>query len=210
MAYSTTYATLRAELMTYVEDDSAEYQAQLDNIIQRGLDAVVRLLDLDRFRSTLTTHIPQGARTMTRQDALKIRSLFLTKVGDHIQRRSFDFCRAYQGTGVPLYWCERDTGTIYLAPTPDMNYALEIEMLMRSDPLSALQPTNWVTDNVGDLLLLACLIESEQFLAAPERVTEFMTTLQAKGQQYAETFRGDGRTSASPMRPAPMIQEGRI
>ena len=210
MAYSTTYATLTAELSTFVEDDTPEFVAALPNIIQRGLDMVQRLLDLDMFRETVTHHVPFNNRIMVRRDGLKVRSLFLTKTGDHIQQRSFDFCRAYLGKGQPLYWCERTSGDIYLAPTPDQNYTCEIEMLMKPTALSDASPTNWITENCSDLLLLACLIESEQFLAGPERVAEFTQVLQVKASQYAETFRGQGRTAYTPIRASAQADQGRI
>ncbi|MEQ1711323.1 MAG: hypothetical protein ABL908_07970 [Hyphomicrobium sp.] len=202
MSYVTSYPALRAELMTYVEDDSAEFQAELDNIISRGLDIVQRMLDLDMFRETVPTSVAFNQRTIVRADALKIRSVFFPAISDFAVARSYDFCRAFQGKGQPLYWCERTTGTIYLSPTPDQNYAVDIEMLARATPISAASPTNWITDHCGDLLLLACLTESEMFLKAPQRTAEFLNALQLKGQQYAQVFGGQNRNGYSPLRPA--------
>ena len=194
MSYSTNYPSLRAELQTYVEDNSAEYQAQLDNIIQRGSDNLQRALDLDFWREQILDHIPFNKREFARPDCIRIRSIFLVDAADFLLPRSYDFCRMHNGRGLPRFWCERNPTTIYVSPTSDQNYTIEYELLTRLPALGVTNPTNWLTDNVADMLLLSCLAESEQFLAAPERVGEFVNTLQMKVQMY-QAHRGGARRS---------------
>ena len=86
----------------------------------------------------------------------------------------------YSGRGLPRYWAEKSPTVIYITPTPDNNYTVEMDLLRRLPTLSNAAPTNWVTLNLGDLLLAALLIEASQFLKAPERTAEFVQTFQQK------------------------------
>jgi hypothetical protein len=203
MAYATNYATIKADLITYTVDDSTEFLAQMDSIIARGVDDVQLMLDLEMFRETVATHVSFASRQFSRPAALKINSFFFPDLGDFAQKRSYDFCRSYLGSGIPVYWAEQTTSKIYLAPTPSQNFTVEVDYLARMTPLSDASPTNWITDNAGDILLLACLAESEQFLKAPERMQEFVGTMKMKVQMLQNSMMGQGRPDYTPMRAAP-------
>lgn len=191
MAFNTNYTALLAELQTYVEDDTAEFQAELPNIINRAVDMVQLALNFAQWRTTIATTTGVNVPTMTRPALLRIESVFLGSAP--LEQRSYQYCQMFNAgvtATVPRYWCEKDvlteslpnTGEIVLAPTPNQAYAIEFAGMQRLAALSPSNATNWITDNTPELLFTAALAESELYLQAPERAA---TILQVFEQRLA-------------------------
>ena len=193
MAYQPTYASLLAEVQSYTEDSSPDFVAQYDSLLGRAMDTVQRTIDLEEWRETVTDHVNFNAREMPRPDCIRVRSLFMPDISDYLEARSYDFCRMYSGRGLPRYWAEKSTTVIYITPTPDNNYTVEMDLLRRLPTLTNATPTNWVTLNLGDLLLAALLMESAQFLKSPERMGEFQQTFQQKAELANKHFSSRAR-----------------
>jgi hypothetical protein len=62
--------------------------------------------------------------------------------------------------GVPFaYFAMLDDETLVVAPTPDLQYTVEVFGTWRPAPMSASNPSSWIGDHVYDLLVDACMIE---------------------------------------------------
>jgi hypothetical protein len=179
--YTATYDGLVSKMSSYTEDNSSEFTAEVNGMINRAEERIIRDLDLSLFNVTLSTATSAGVSTYSKgwTDSPVI-SIHFTDEGVFAQRRTRAFIQGHGGTGVPLYFHENQS-TIYWAPTPDDAYAYTLTYVQRPTRLSSSTQTNWLTQNVGDLLLWASLIEAEAFLIAPERVQEFK-------QSYAENL----------------------
>lgn len=177
MAYSSTYASLKADILAFTEEDSADFTALLDTIIALGELKVLRELDLEIFQSSgnvamvvsaTKIDLPAG---MIRAHAIRYtngagKAIFLEKrTLAYVQQYQIDF----GANGGPLYFAEfigSAIGTgVSIAPTPDSAYTANFVGLLRPTGLSGTTATTWLSTNVGDLLLDACLIESEAYLA---------------------------------------------
>jgi hypothetical protein len=70
-------------------------------------------------------------------------------------------------TGDPKYYAMWDQNTIYLAPTPNHAYNIELALNRNETGLSGTNTTTWVSQNAPQVLLYACLLETFKFLKGP-------------------------------------------
>jgi hypothetical protein len=193
-AFYKTFSDLKDALLVYCEDDTAEYQAVLPDIIARAQDRVVADLNLELFVSFAAFTITTAVDTYTRPAGAKLDSIFYTD-GGALTRMSAEFCKSYPitPTGRPKWFGELSSTEIILRPMPDAGYSASAKVMTRPAVLSDSAPTNWVSENSADLLFWACLIESEAFLLAPERINEFKALyaqmLLARGNELRELQR---------------------
>jgi hypothetical protein len=61
-------------------------------------------------------------------------------------------------TGVPLYFTTIDNATFVLGPTPDKAYTLEVTGTQRPAPLSAVNPTTFISLNLPDVFIAASMV----------------------------------------------------
>lgn len=206
MAYTTTYATLVADLQDIVESTNHEFVAQIPKIIARAQDVVQRDLGLEIWRGFISTTTTSLSRDLTRNQAwLEVRSIFLPALGRPLEKRHIDWVRMYgPSQGVPKYWTEATETQIWLSPIPDDTYAIQIEILDRLPNLNQSNQTNWLTNNAADLLLLACLIGSELYLVSPDRLKEYMGMYAMLLAAAQSELRTQERAGYEPVRAAPM------
>jgi hypothetical protein len=171
--YNSTYNALIALLGTFVVDDSSEYTSNVQGFVNRAEERVLRDIDVQLFNTNVQTTTSNGQSSITKSNSESpIRTVFLSSTRQHVLRRTRSFIEAHGGSGIPVYFCD-DQSTITFAPVPDSAYAITINQLTRPIPLSASNQTNWISLYVADLLLWACLIESEMFLISPENVQNY-------------------------------------
>lgn len=202
--YATNYDLLKEELKRYVEDDTTEFITDIGNIISRGQDRVARDLDLTIFHTSQSQPIVSGVATLTKPSgALAVRYYFFMASKKFAERRTVDLVKAFGGSGLPEYFAELDESTVLLAPTPDAAYAAEVSFVRRPPALAADAQTNWITDNAADLLLLACLIESEQYLVGDERLPVFRQDYRDKLESTGDYLRELSRKEYMPSQMQP-------
>lgn len=202
-SYTTTYSDLVSNLQDYVEDDATEYVAELPRIINRAEDRCIRDLNLSVFNVTDTDTTTDTVSTLTRPtDAIKLLYIRLTASNAFLERRSEDWCAMYDtGDAIPEYFWEDDGANITLSPTPDAAYAVEIRSLKRPTALASGNQTNWLTDHFGDGLLQACLIESQEFLKAPEYIATHKQAYMERIQTARIEYEGLEQTAYKPIQP---------
>lgn len=205
--FTTNYASLKDRVESFVEDDSAEFQAAFPGCVNRAEERIIRDLDLVVFNTTLSSTTSSGVATYAKgfTDAPLISIYFLDGSDPcackFAERRSYAYIQAHGGTGRPRYFHETET-TVYWAPTPDDSYSFELTYLDRPTPLSQSNTTNWITRNAADLLLYATLVEAETFLIAPERVAEFENKYKQALLPARAFWRSQAQNSYEPIAPA--------
>ena len=70
----------------------------------------------------------------------------------------------------PKYYAMWDQDTIYLAPTPNSAYNIELALNKQETGLSASNTETWVSKNAPKVLLYACLSEAYKFLKGPDNL----------------------------------------
>lgn len=167
------YDALVADLQDWSEDNSAEYVAEIPDIIARAEDRVfLSVPKLRSFRTKETGALVASTKTMTptTTDLRTIRSMHIT-VGTAltlVEKRSDTFIDDYTPdpttTGVPLYYSEDDATTISFAPTPDSNYAYSMRITVMPTRLSAANTTTYLATTYPSIMLKAAYLESAIYL----------------------------------------------
>lgn len=170
---SFTFDTLKTALQAYTEDTGDDFVNNLDTIISNGFEMVIRDLDLEIFKRNATGSFTQNSNVVNREsDMLSMQSFYYIDSNDGNKRkqilpRDYDFCINYwptlTDTGNPKYYCEYSETQFFVVKTPNAAYNYEQRILIR--PLfSSTNQTTWLATHAGDLLLYACLMQSEKFL----------------------------------------------
>lgn len=172
MPSSTTYASLLADLIEKTEERSDEFMANLDGIIADGEIRCLRALDLECFQEEISVgNLVIGTREKARPaSVVHAKDLFITVASSRLplDKRTWGYAQLYAPvaatTGTPVIYVEKDDGDWYFVPTPDATYAITAYGIARPTGLGPTTSTTWLSTYCGDLLLLACLIEAEEFL----------------------------------------------
>jgi hypothetical protein len=201
--WTTTYDELLDLLGTYVEDDSTEFASHVQGFINRAEERVLRDIDLAIWNVTTTSSTSDAETSFVKAfGGAPINSIWVSCAGVHLERRSLPYIQSYGSTGCPRYFYE-DATRVYWAPIPDAAYQYSLTYYARPSPLTSSNQTNWITDNLADLLLWAALIESEAFLLAPERVQEFEGKYQQMLGPARAFWREQMQLTYEPVNPTP-------
>lgn len=172
---SFTYNELIAQLQVHLEEGSAEFISSLPVIVKLGESRLYTDLNFevqDRIVTGALTEnqFIQAIKSATWQGT---RSFHIRNAGGSgprrfLQRRTYEYCQDYEpdetATGEPIYYAELTETQFFVVPAPDVAYATEVREIQTPESLSAANQNTWLGDNVGDLLIDTCLIESEQFI----------------------------------------------
>tara|TARA_X000001388_G_scaffold77485_1_gene78534 strand:- start:1042 stop:1722 length:681 start_codon:yes stop_codon:yes gene_type:complete len=180
----TTYSELVDQIRNYTETDSNVLTtAIVNNIIENAELRIFRDVDLDIYRdyqyAVLTVSNPFVAlpgATPSTMAFVRYATIYKTTgatANDRIRllQKDVSYMNEYwpnrTSTGDPKYYAMWDQNTIYLAPTPNHAYNIELALNRNETGLSGTNTTTWVSQNAPQVLLYACLIETFKFLKGP-------------------------------------------
>jgi hypothetical protein len=205
--WTTTYTGLVSLLETYVEDTSDEFSDNVQGVINRAEERILRDLDLGLWITDQSVSTAIGTATLTKPTAAHVlKAVYYGSTP--LLRRTREFIDMYGGSGVPLYFHEEET-RLRFAPVPDAVYALTAKFLNRPAPLSASTQANWFTEKCADLLLNATLVEAERFLIAPERAQEFEATYAGLLNALRAHYRDAAERDYEPIQPTAAVAQNR-
>lgn len=195
-----TYAELVAKIRDYTEVDANVFTSSIiDGFIQDAEFRILREIDSDNNRQYAQADIIAGQRyvntPLISDETLVIRSAQITNStggADNSNRafleyRDTSFISEYnaEGTqGLPKYYSYWDENTIVLAPTPDQNYNMQINYILKPTQLSSSNTTTYLSKEFPNGLLYACLVEAYGFLKGP------MDMIQFYEKKYSEAAQG--------------------
>jgi len=216
------YSELVTKIRDYTEVDANVFTSTIvDGFIQDAEFRILRDVDSDNNRQYAQADIVAGQRyvntPLVNDETLIIRSCQITNStgGADNSSRSFleyrdtNFISEYNPTGVqglPKYYSYWDENTIVLAPTPDQNYNMQINYILKPTQLSGSNTETYLSKEFPNGLLYACLVEAYGFLKGPADMIQFY---EGKYQQALQGFtveqmgrrRRDEFTSGSPRLP---------
>ena len=183
----TTYSELVTQIRDYTETTSDVLSDTIINdFIEHAEKRVFRDVDLDIFRSyqfaTLTVGNPfvslPGANT---DNIAFVRSAQIytsaSPTRDYLEQKDISFMNEYwpnrDTTGKPKYYANWDQDTLYLAPTPNSAYNIELALNKQPTGLSTNNTTTWVSTNAPKVLLYASLAEAYRFLKGPDNLLSY-------------------------------------
>ena len=186
----TTYAELTQQILDYTEvSTDVLTSTRTDDFIEHTENRILRDIDIDAFKShqysTLTTSNPflslPGGSAPDPTSLATIRSVHIwpasgTATRTFLEQRDVTFMNEYwptrTSTGTPKYWAWWDENTIYLAPTPDAAYNIEVGITRLPTRLSSSNTTSWLGNNAPVALLYGCLAEAFKFLKGPAEMLQ--------------------------------------
>ena len=183
----TTYSELVTQIRDYTETDSSVLTDTIVNdFIEHAEKRIFRDVDLDIFRSyqyaTLTQGVPFVSLPGANLGQLAfIRSAQIYDPADpvryYLYQKDITFMNEYwpnrDTTAQSKYYAMWDQDTIYLAPTPNTAYNIELALNKQEDGLSSSNTTTWVSTNAPKVLLYACLVEAFRFLKGPDNMLQY-------------------------------------
>jgi hypothetical protein len=203
------YATLKTNIQNFLEDDSTELNASIDQIIAQAEDMIFqRLPNLPCYRQTTSASLVAGTTDYTVASARMIRqvSVTISSVLSYLDHRVDSYVRDYwpnaSTQGTPIMYSTKNAGTagmvITLAPTPNSTDTYQVDYISPETGLSSSTANNWIGDNAEVVLLAACLYEASAFLKAPETLALYKTQfdeavglfVQEMQRDYAAEYNG--------------------
>ena len=191
------YTTLKANIQNFLEDDSTELTASIDEIIAQA-EAMVfqRLPNLPCFRGSTTGNLVVGTASYVIPTARMIRQVSVTSSNvvtllDHrIESYLRDYWTNSTTTGTPRMY-STDTATtsgttITLAPTPSATLAYEVEYVAPETGLSSSNANSWIDTNAPAVLLAASLYEASAFTKAAETLSLYKTQFDEAVQLFVQ------------------------
>ena len=183
----TTYSELVTQIRDYTETSSDVLSDIIVNdFIEHAEKRIFRDIDLDKFRSyqyaTLTQGVPfvslPGANT---GQLAFIRSAQIYDPASptryYLYQKDITYMNEYwpnrDTTAQPKFYAMWDQDTIYLAPTPNSAYNIELALNKQEDGLSSSNTETWVSTNAPKVLLYAALCEAFRFLKGPDNMLQY-------------------------------------
>ena len=203
------YTQLVANIQNFLEDDSTELQASIDQIIEQAETMIFqRMPNLPCFRKTTTGSMIAGTSDYTVPLARMIRqvSIISSNVSSYLNHRVDSYIRDYSPNattqGTPIMYSTKSAGTagtlVTLAPTPNSTDTYQVDFVAPETGLSSSNANNWIGDNLENVLLAACLYEASAFLKAGETLSLYKTqfdeavqlAVQEMQRDYAAEYNG--------------------
>jgi hypothetical protein len=184
-----TFAELLQKVRDYTEVDSNVLtDSILDSMIRDAELRIFREVDADYAREYATANVninspylqlpnatSSSGLTSTRR-AVIVRSFLVydstqsPTTKEYLDKRDTSFIFEYNSTGatgVPKYYANWKETTLIMAPTPDVQYQVQLSYIYTPDHLSATNTTTYLSDNVPDLLFYATMMQAYEFLKGP-------------------------------------------
>jgi len=170
---SFTYDSLKQAIQDYTENSETTFVNNLPIFIRATEERILKNVQLNLFMRN-----QQGTMTANNQylgapsDFLAPFSITVTVSGKkqflEFKDLSFieEFNPDYTVTGVPRYYAQFDVGNFIVAPTPNQDYAVEVQYLFRPASLTsgAGTGTTWLSDNADLAMLYGSLVEAYIFM----------------------------------------------
>lgn len=185
MSEAMTFTTLKEDLQRYLERGNSaatdptvfEQLPRLINLAERRIATELKVQGLinvvttaltvgqsvyakpDRWKDTVSINIGTGTGNATRTFLLP---------------RSYEYARSYwpdeAQTGTPVFYADYNYNNWLVLPTPDAAYPMEILYYHTPPLLDTTTQTNWLTDEMPQLLLYGALLEATPFLKNDSRI----------------------------------------
>lgn len=181
------FSTLQSDMRAYLQRGGnldVTTEAQLPRLINLAERGIARDLKIQGYTVPVTGTLPVNISTLTKPDGWRETvSMFYGVVGSQkrnpIFPRSLEYCRAYwpdpTQTSPPLFYADYDYSHWLFAPTPDVEYNLEIIYYSLPPLLDSTNTSNWLTDFAPELLQYRALWEMALYMRAPDDASTWQT-----------------------------------
>jgi len=229
----TTYTELVTQVREYTETNTSPYvltDTIIDNFIIMVENKILRDLDIPIFTSHQYSNFTAssgfltlpGGSVATPVEFSVINSVQIypaAGTGDrtYLERKDVSYMNEYwpdrATEGEPKYYSQWDYNTIYVVPTPDAAYYVEVSLSKLPDRLTSTNSNTWIGDNAPALILYGCLVEAFKYLKGPAEMLQlynqsYETALQEVAAQQMGRGKRDQYMAGVIRIPRPSIQPG--
>jgi len=176
---SFTYDSLKQTIQDYTENSETTFVNNLPVFIRAAEERILKNVQLNLFmRNQVGTMTTNNQYLGAPSDFLAPFSITVTVSGKkqflEFKDLSFieEFNPDYTVTGVPRYYAQFDVGNFIVAPTPNQDYAVEVQYLFRPASLTsgAGTGTTWLSDNADLAMLYGSLVEAYIFMKGEQDI----------------------------------------
>lgn len=177
-----TFDSLQNDVIEWLERNiggrnDETFRNQLPALINNAERRIATELKIQGFLVAVTSFTVPGKSVYAKPDSW--RETVSLNIGggpnksrrEPIMARSYEYVRACwpdeSETGFPEMYADYNAAHWLLAPTPDEAYPYEVLYYEQLPLLSLSNQTNWATENLPRLVLLATLLEAAKFLRDP-------------------------------------------
>ncbi len=166
-----TYTQLLTLLPQYAERFDDAFQDQIPTFISLAENRIATDLKQQGFQSVVTGTLPLTS-SMEKPAFWKetISFMYTNSDGEStpLFLRPLEYLRNYwpnrSQTSTPRFYADYNATHFLFAPTPDTAYTFELVYYARLQPLGPTNDSNWMTLNVPQALLAACMVEACRFI----------------------------------------------
>tara|TARA_A100001391_G_scaffold87159_1_gene57616 strand:+ start:544 stop:1215 length:672 start_codon:yes stop_codon:yes gene_type:complete len=183
----TTYSELVTQIRDYTETDSTVLTDIIVNdFIEHAEKRIFRDVDLDIYRSYQYATLTQGVPFVSLPGANLGQLAFIRSaqiydstnpVRYYLYQKDITYMNEYwpnrNTESQPKFYAMWDQDTIYLAPTPNSAYNIELALNKQETGLSSSNTETWVSTNAPKVLLYATLCEAFRFLKGPDNMLQY-------------------------------------
>lgn len=170
-----TFNELVTNIRNYTDVDANVFsESVINTFVTMAENRILRDIDLDVFKREDTGSLSQNNRFLTAPaEILSHRYMMVVVAGERrfLDFRDQSFMREYwpdyTETGVPKYYSVWDQNTFSVAPTPNINYTVQLGYIYRPPQVSSTNQTSWISTNAPEALLYACLIQAYSYTKGP-------------------------------------------
>jgi hypothetical protein len=168
-----TYADLTADVQSYTTYDEATFVAEIPTFIRSAEERIWYNVQLPYFRRAQTGAFTSGNQYLEFPDDFLAAGGLMVVVNNEYQyllNKDVSYIREVYpfptSTGVPEVYALFDDNTMIVGPTPDDDYAVELDYFYEPASLTAgaAGGTTWLSVNAYDTLLYGTLEEAANFM----------------------------------------------
>jgi len=166
-----TYTLLKAEVIDWLNRNGfTALEDKVETFIAMGQRRIHRTCDLNAMetvlpaftQTTVSVAVPAGyLRT-------KAMTLQLGTTNAEINGAPYKKVKQSGNSGTPLYYAVLGDN-MYFGPVPDQEYTIDLAYYKALDILSPTVSTNWISENIPELLLFSALVEAALWLKDDNR-----------------------------------------
>jgi hypothetical protein len=176
-----TFNELVTNIRNYTDVDANVFsESVINTFVTMAENRILRDIDLDVFKREDTGSLSANNRFLTApNEILTHRYMMVVVDGDRIfldfRDQSFmrEYWPDYTQTGVPKYYSVWDQNTFSVAPTPGLNYTVQMGYIYRPPQISSTNQTSWISTNAPEALLYACLIQAYSYTKGPPEMMAY-------------------------------------
>ena len=178
-----TYDGLKQAIQDYTENSETTFVNNLPIFIRAAEERILKNVQLNLFMRNQVGQMGAGNQYLgAPSDFLAPFSLsiFNSAAGDdakeYLEFKDLSFVETfhpdYTVRGKPRYYAQFDVGNFIVAPTPDQDYAVEVQYLFRPASLTsgAGTGTTWLSDNADLAMLYGSLVEAYIFMKGEQDI----------------------------------------